>query len=382
MEKMLEGVKVIDLSRNLAAPFCTMILADLGAEVIKVEAPETGDDARGYGPIIQGKSGYFISINRGKKSVTLNLKSESDKDKLEKLIREADVLVDNFRPGVLDRLGITQEWLDSINPKLIFTSITGFGHTGPYRTKAAYDLVVQGYGGLMSVTGEPGSKQTRVGVSIGDLAAGLYAAIGIIGSLYARTKSGQGDRLDIAMLDCQIALLENTLIRYIASGKVPEPVGNRHASITPFEMFPSKDGYIIICIGNEKNWRVLCNEINHPELIDQERFINNDNRTTNHEELYQVLCEILKDKNTAEWIRILDGAGIPCGPVNNVADIMENEQIKERKMIVSVNYPDIGEVKAPGCPIKSKNYLVDPTKPAPELGQDNEDILGQSSHSF
>ncbi|HML36587.1 MAG TPA: CoA transferase [Bacillota bacterium] len=382
MKKMLEGVKVIDLSRNLAAPFCTMILADLGAEVIKVEAPETGDDARGYGPIIKGKSGYFISINRGKKSVTLNLKSESDKDKLAKLIREADVMVDNFRPGVLDRLGITQEWLDSINPKLIFTSITGFGHTGPYRTKAAYDLVVQGYGGLMSVTGEPGSKPTRVGVSIGDLAAGLYAAIGIIGSLYARTKSGQGDRLDIAMLDCQIALLENTLIRYIASGKVPEQVGNRHASITPFEMFPSKDGYIIICIGNEKNWRVLCNEINHPELIDQERFINNDNRTTNHEELYQVLCGILKDKSTAEWIRILDGAGIPCGPVNNVADIMENEQVKERKMIVSVNYPDIGEVKAPGCPIKSKNYLVDPTKPAPELGQDNEDILGQSPHSF
>lgn len=377
MKKMLEGVKVIDLSRNLAAPFCTMILADLGAEVIKVEAPETGDDARGYGPIIGGKSGYFISINRGKKSITLNLKDELDKKKLAMLIKDADVMVDNFRPGVLDRLGITQEWVDSINPKLIFTSITGFGHTGPYRTKAAYDLVVQGYGGLMSVTGEPGSKPTRVGVSIGDLAAGLYAAIGIVGALYTRTKTDQGDRLDIAMLDCQIALLENSLIRYVATGEVPEQVGNRHASITPFEMFPSKDGYIIICIGNEKNWKVLCGEIGHPELVDQEQFINNDKRTKNHDVLYQVLCDILKEKTTAEWIQILDSAGIPCGPVNNIADIMQNEQIREREMIVSVNYPDIGEVKAPGCPIKSRNYLVDPTKPAPELGQDNEAILGK-----
>lgn len=376
MKKMLEGVKVIDLSRNLAAPFCTMILADLGAEVIKVEAPETGDDARGYGPIIKGKSGYFISINRGKKSITLNLKEEADKERLAKLIKDADVMVDNFRPGVLNRLGITQEWLDSINPKLVFTSVTGFGHTGPYRTKAAYDLVVQGYGGLMSMTGEPGSKPTRVGVSIGDLAAGLYAAIGIIGALYARTKSGHGDRLDIAMLDCQIALLENALIRYVASGKVPEPVGNRHASITPFEMFPSGDGYIIICVGNEKNWKVLCNEIGHPELVDREEFISNDSRTQNHDVLYRVLCDILREKTTAEWIRILEAAGIPCGPVNNIEDVINNEQINARDMVVSVNYPDIGEVKAPGNPIKSGKYLVDPTGPAPELGQDNAEILG------
>ncbi len=377
MNKMLEGVKVIDLSRNLAAPFCTMILADLGAEVIKVEAPETGDDARGYGPIIKGKSGYFISINRGKKSITLNLKDEADKEKLAELLRDADVMVDNFRPGVLDRLGITQEWVDSVNPKLVFTSVTGFGHTGPYRTKAAYDLVVQGYGGLMSMTGEPGSKPTRVGVSIGDLAAGLYAAIGIIGALYAGTKTGHGDRLDIAMLDCQIALLENALIRYIASGKVPEPVGNRHASITPFEMFPSKDGYIIICVGNEKNWRVLCNELGHPELVDRQEFIDNDSRTQNHDALFPVLSDILKEKTTSEWIGILEGVGIPCGPVNNIEDIMNNEQIRERNMIVSVNYPDIGEVRAPGNPIKSGKYIVDPTRPAPDLGQDNAELLGK-----
>jgi CoA:oxalate CoA-transferase len=375
MRKMLEGVKVIDLSRNLAAPFCTMILADLGAEVIKVEAPETGDDARGYGPIIRGKSGYFISINRGKKSVTLNLKDAADKEKLAGLLRDADVMVDNFRPGVLDRLGITQEWLEAINPGLIFTSVTGFGHTGPYRAKAAYDLVVQGYGGLMSMTGEPGARPTRVGVSIGDLAAGLYAVIGIIGALYARTKTGHGDRLDIAMLDCQIALLENALIRYVASGKVPEPVGNRHASITPFEMFESRDGYIIICVGNEKNWKVLCSAIGHPELAEREEFISNDSRTQNHDELYRILCGILHEKTTAEWIRILEGEGIPCGPVNNIEDVIRNEQIDARNMIVSINYPDIGEVMAPGSPIKSAKYLVDPTRPAPELGQHNAEIL-------
>ena len=373
--KMLDGIKVIDLSRNLAAPFATMILSDLGAEVIKVEAPGTGDDARGYGPIIKGKSGYFISINRGKKSVVLNLKDPDDKAKLGKLLKDADVMVDNFRPGVLDRFGITEEWVNGINTELIFASLTGFGHTGPYREKAAYDLVVQGYGGLMSLTGSPGSEPTRVGVSIGDLAAGLYLVIGILGNLYARNKTHKGDRLDVAMLDCQVALLENSMIRYITSGQIPEPIGNRHASITPFEMFPSKDGYIIICIGNEKNWNVLCAELSLPELIDDERFFDNDKRTTYHDELYILLSNTLKEKTTKEWILLLEKAGIPCGPVNNMEDIMNNEQINERKMIVSINYPDIGEVKAPGCPIKSKTYEINPHIPAPDLGQDNETIL-------
>src|SRR5665648_19392 len=370
--KMLDGVKVIDLSRNLAAPFATIILSDLGAEIIKVEAPGSGDDARGYGPIIKGKSGYFISINRGKKSVILNLKDPDDKAKLGKLLKDADVMVDNFRPGVLDRLGITEEWVKEINPLLIFASLTGFGHTGPYREKAAYDLVIQGYGGLMSLTGSPGSEPTRVGVSIGDLAAGLYLVIGILGDLYARQKTHEGDRLDVAMLDCQVALLENSMIRYISSGQIPEPIGNRHASITPFEMFPSKDGYIIICIGNEKNWNVLCAELSRPELIDDERFSDNDKRTTYHDELFLLLSNILKGKTTKEWIALLEKAGIPCGPVNNMEDIMNNEQINERKMIVSINYPDIGEVKAPGCPIKSKTYEINHHEPAQDLGQDNE----------
>lgn len=372
--KMLEGVTVIDLSRNLAAPFCTMTLADLGAEVIKVEMPGTGDDARGYGPILNGKSGYFISVNRGKKSITLNLKKKDDLTKLGELIKKADVMVDNFRPGVLERLGISEKWVESLNPALIMTSITGFGHSGPYKNKAAYDLVVQGYGGIMSVTGEPHSKPTRVGVSIGDLAAGLYAAIGIIGSLFARERSGLGDRLDISMLDCQVALLENSMMRYIATGEIPRPIGNKHSSITPFEMFESKDDYIIICIGNEKNWIILCETLGLPDLASDGRFNSNDLRTTNHDELFKILSKKLKEKTTSDWICILNEAGIPCGPVNNVADVMENEHVIERDMIISVDYPKIGIVKSPGCPIKSSTYPPNPYKLAPELGQHNKEF--------
>lgn len=375
-KKMLEGVKVIDLSRNLAAPFCAMILSDLGAEIIKVEAPGKGDDARTYGPIINGKSGYFISVNRGKKSVELNLKDPADKEKLGKLLADADVMLDNFRPGVLDRLGITQEWINGINPDLIFASLTGFGQTGPYRSKAAYDMVVQGYGGLMSVTGRPGDGPTRVGISIGDLAAGLFMAIGILADLYAREKHGGGDRLDVAMLDCQVALLENNFIRYFASGKVPGPIGNRHASITPFEMYPTKDSYIIICAGNDKNWRDMCNALSRPDWLENEHFATNDSRTAAHNELFEEMSNHLRKQTTKEWIAVLEAAGVPCAPVNNVADVAENEQVLSRNMITSIQYPEIGEVRSPGCPIKSSTYSTTPTIPAPELGQHNDEILG------
>ncbi|WP_308588853.1 CoA transferase [uncultured Oscillibacter sp.] len=374
--QMLSGIKVIDLSRNLAAPFCTMILSDLGAEVIKVEEPLKGDDARTYGPFINGKSGYFISINRGKKSVTLNLKDPADKEKLAGLLSGADVMIDNFRPGVLDRLGITEEWVKSLNPSLIFASLTGFGQTGPYRTKAAYDMVVQGYGGIMSITGQTGGEPTRVGVSIGDLAAGLYAAIGILADLYAREKTGRGDRLDFAMMDCQVALLENCMIRYIGTGKVPGPIGNRHASITPFEMFPTADGNLIICAGNTKNWLSLCDAVGLPELKTDPRFDSNDKRNEHHDALREILVEVLRPRGTKAWLKLFEDAGIPCGPVNNIAHVMEDEQVRARNMIVSIDYPGVGEIQAPGCPIKSREYVIDPRTPAPELGANNQEFFG------
>lgn len=378
--KMLEGIKVIDLSRNLAAPFATMILADLGAEVIKVEQPGTGDDARRWGPLLGNKSGYFLSINRGKKSVIINLKEPGAKEKLGELVRGADVMVDNFRPGVLDKWGITQEWVESINPRLIFASLTGFGHTGPYREKAAFDLVVQGYGGLMSVTGSSADADpTRVGISIGDLAAGLYLAVGIVADLYAREHTNKGDRLDVAMLDCQVALLENIMIRYYATGEIPKPAGNRHASITPFGMYSSSDGHLIVCAGNEKQWGILCKVIGHPELEKNEKYITNDLRNENHDELYVILDAELRKKTTKEWIVILEEAGVPCGPVNNIKDVMENEQVLARDMVVTVDYPDIGPVKSPGNPIKTKSYEVDLNRLAPDLGQHNKEILGKET---
>jgi len=375
-KKMLEGVRIVDLSRNLAAPFCTMLLADLGAEIIKVEAPGKGDDARSYGPIINGKSGYFISVNRGKKSVELNLKDPDQKEKLGKLIQDADVLLDNFRPGVLDRLGITKEWVYGLNPRIIFASLTGFGQTGPYRSKAAYDLVVQGYGGLMSITGNPGSGPTRVGISIGDLAAGLFMTIGILADLFARERTGTGDRLDVAMLDCQIALLENSLIRYFATGNIPQPIGNRHASITPFEMFPTQDSFIIICAGNTKNWIDLCHALEREDWLENRLFATNDSRTAAHDALYAEILGELQKRSTKEWIAVLEKAGVPCAPVNNIADICRNEQVLARDMIISIDYPEIGEVRSPGCPIKSDCYDTTPQMPAPELGQHNEEILG------
>lgn len=373
---MLKGIKVIDLSRNLAAPYCTMLLADLGADVIKVEMPGVGDEVRGLSPMIHGESGYFISVNRGKRGITLNIKNPRGKKLLEKLLVSADVMVDNFRPGVLDRLGLTEEYLKKINPRLVFASLTGFGHSGPYREKSAYDLVVQGYGGIMSITGHEDGPPTRVGISLGDLAAGLYLTVGILGALLSRQQSGGGDRIDIAMLDCQVALLENAIVRYMASGKVPGPIGNRHPSITPFEVFPSKDSYIVICAGNNNLWKDYCRAINCPELIGDPRFTTNDSRTERHDDLAILLAEVMRKKTTKEWISILDQAGIPCAPVNNIQDVTEDEQIKTRQMIISLNHPLAGEIHVPGCPIKSREYHAPETyKSSPLLGEDNHEIF-------
>ncbi len=373
---MLRGIKVIDLSRNLAAPFCTMILADMGAEVIKVEMPEVGDAARGFSPIINGESGYFMSINRNKKGMTLNLQDERGKKILMELLRNADVMVENFRPGVLDKLGFSYEKIKELCPRLVYASLSGYGHTGPYRRKAAYDLVVQGYGGIMSITGQENSEPTRVGISLGDLAAGLFLAIGIEGALLVRNRTGEGDFIDVAMLDCQVALLENAMMRYYATGQVPRPVGNRHPSITPFESFHSEDGYVIVCAGNEKLWQDFCGTINRSDLVEDARFISNDKRTENHDLLKPIIEEVTKTKTTSEWLSILDAAGIPCAPINDVGSVMEDEHVRSRGMIASFEHPRAGTFRAPGCPIKSaKHKLPESYEVPPSLGQHNSEIL-------
>ena len=298
----LSGLTVIDLSRILAGPYCTLMLAELGARVIKVEAPVTGDDARQYGPFVNGKSAYFQSVNRGKESLVLNLKADNDKVIFKKLLAKADVIVENFRPGTMEKLGFGWETLKLKYPNLIYASASGFGHSGPDMYRPAYDMVVQGMGGIMSVTGHPGSPPTRIGMSIGDIGSGLYATIGIQAALYHRQLTGEATKVDIGMLDCQVALLENAVMRYHVNGTAPGPLGARHPSITPFEAYQTNDGYIIVSAGNDALFVKLCESLEKLEWVNDERYTTNDLRNQNVEALKTEMEAVLMSNTTAHWV--------------------------------------------------------------------------------
>jgi CoA:oxalate CoA-transferase len=373
---VLDGIRVVDLTQNLAGPYSTMILADLGAEVIKVEKPGIGDDARGFGPFLNGISVYFMSVNRGKKGISVDLKNPKGRDLLLGLLSRSDVLVESFRPGVMDRLGLSYEAVRRVNESILYASVSGFGQTGPYREKPAYDAVVQGYGGIMSITGSPDGPPTKVGMSMGDIAAGLYLAIGLLGSLVSKQKTGRGERIDVALLDCQLALIENAVARFFLTGEVPGRIGNRHPSITPFQSFPTRDGYLVLCIGNQPLWETFCRTVSREDLLGDPRFVTNASRTENHGSLEPLLCDLFRPRPTAEWLALLDGAGIPCGPVNDVGQITRNEQILAREMIVPLDHPEAGPFTSVGSPIKLLNHSTRPTLPAPGLGQHNDEILG------
>ncbi len=378
MSKPLENVVVLDLSRVLAGPFCTMLLNDLGAEVVKVEIPNTGDDSRQFGPFRNGKSLYFMSINREKKSISLNLKTQKGKEILLKLVEKADVLVENFRPGTMEKLGIGWDKLKEINPRLIYASSSGFGHTGPYSNKPSYDILAQAMGGIMSITGWAGSKPTRVGMSIGDITAALFTAIGINAALYQRSITGHGQKIDVSMLDCQLAILENALLRYQVDGVPPQPIGNRHPTITPFQAFQAKDDYFVIGIGNDNLWVKLCNVIGTPELIEDPRFDGNKHRTTNIEILTPILDNIFANKTVAEWCEIFENAGIPHSPINTIDKVMDNPQLKARNMLVEVSSEQTGKVIIAGNPIKMSSIPESPTKgDIPEIGQHNFEIYSK-----
>lgn len=373
----LEGIKVLDLSRVLAGPYCTMILGDLGAEVIKVEKPDVGDDSRKFGPFVKGQSAYFLSLNRNKKSVSLDLKSKKGKERLAKLIKWADVLVENFRPGVLDKLGFPWKHLKKINPSLICCRISGFGQTGHYKNRPAYDIIIQSMGGIMSVTGQNDGVPTRVGVSIGDIAAGLFSAIGILSALRVKDVSGKGQEIDISMLDCQIALLENSISRYMATGVAPKPIGNRHPSISPFTAIATKDKYIVIAAGNNSLWEKLCKILDARDLLEDSRFKTNEDRTENWEQLELILNAYFEKKTSETWLDLLVKSGIPCGPLYNIENIIADPQVKHRKMILS--YEIDGEsVSVSGMPIKfSLTPAEDIYLPPPELGQHNLEIFSK-----
>ena len=380
MEGPLKNLLVVDLTRVLVGPFCTMILSDLGARVIKIEAPETGDDSRKFGPFVKDYSTYFMSLNRGKESIALNLKNEEDKKIFEKILSKADVLVENFKPGTLEKWGYGWKEVIKKYPKLIYASASGFGQTGPLKELPAYDMVVQGMGGLMSITGHPNSEPTRVGTSIGDITAGLFTAIGINAALYDRQKTGKGTFIDVSMLDCQIAILENSISRYLSKKEIPEPMGSRHPSIAPFEAFKTKDSYIIIAAGNDKLFAKLCDVLKIPDITNDKKFESNSLRCENMDLLKNIFEEKLKFKNTDEWIAEMKKLKIPCGPIFNIKQAVENPQIKERNMIVKSYHKIIGEFNSAGNPIKMSNYKDNDTRgDIPDLDEHRDKIVKEFS---
>jgi CoA:oxalate CoA-transferase len=360
------GLVVIDLTRVLAGPFCTMLLAELGARVIKVEDPDGGDDSRHFDPFVGGRSAYFLSLNRGKESIALDLKNEADRGAFLTLVRQGDVLVENFRPGTLERLGFGYEQLQAVNRRLIYAAISGFGHTGPWRHKPAYDMIVQAAGGLMSVTGFPGGPPTKAGTSIGDLTGGLLALAGIGSALYHRERTGAGMKVDVGLLDGQIAILEHAIMRYVTSGQAPGPSGNRHPSITPFEPYATADRPLVIAAGNDALFLRLCQALGRQEIARDSRFLTNADRNRHAEELKEMLEQTLARQRADHWRRVLDEAGVPCSLVNSVADAVEHPQIQSRNMIV-----EAAGVRMAGNPIKLSAF-DDPAirAAAPDLDAD------------
>ena len=371
----LSGILIVDLSRILAGPYCTHLEAELGARVIKVETPQ-GDDARQYGPFTNGKSTYFASINRGKESIALDLKTAADREIFERLLDKADVLVENFRPGTMERLGYGWETLHPRYPRLIYAAASGFGHSGPYSHYPSYDMVVQGLGGIMSITGTPGGELVRVGTSIGDLGGGLYTTIALNAALYHRERTGEATKIDVALFDCQLALLENAVMRYTTTGEIPGPLGARHPSITPFEAFATKDGHIIIAAGNDGLYVKLTQALNRPDLAENPLFKTNPLRNQHQPALKVEIESTLKDGTTEHWIAALEKAGIPCGPVNNVAQAIAHPQTEARNMLVEVDDPVTGPLKLAGNPMKLSAFPDPHTRaPAPDLDADRVKIL-------
>lgn len=348
----LNGITILDLSRVLAGPYCTLILSQLGARVIKVEMPGTGDDSRGFGPYVNGKSLYFSALNYDKQSIALNLKQPADREIFEQLVGSVDVLVENFRPGTMEKLGYGWDTLHAKYPNLIYGAASGFGDTGPYSARAAYDMVVQGMGGIMSMTGQPDSPPTRVGVSIGDLAAGLYLTIGILGAVYKRSQGGGAVKVDVAMLDCQVAMLEDALPAYLCTGEIAQPQGSRHPQIAPFQVYTTHDSYLVIAAGNDHLFGLLAKALNRPDLLENPNYKTNSLRRSHVDLLETDLERTLRTRTTRDWIDLLDAAGVPCGPVNSVAEVAKDPQVAARNMIVSIDDPVIGALKVAGNPIK------------------------------
>ncbi len=376
MKGPLSDVRILDLSRMLAGPFASMMLADLGAEVIKIEDPDGGDKTRTMGPkLSEGQSAYFLSINRNKKSLTLDLRKERAREVFYKLVKMADVVLDNFRPGVLERLGCDHEKLKPINPKILSCSISSFGHTGPDKDLPGFDLILQARGGAMSITGEQGRPPVRMGIPTGDLAGAMSAAYAVMAALYSRKKTGAGQKIDISLLDCQASLLTYVAQYYILDGKIPGPIGSGHQTVVPYQAFKTRDDYIVIAIFIEKFWEKLCKILGIEHLANDPKFSTNDRRRENKKELLPMLERIFMEKTSSEWLKLASEEGIPSAPVNTVDKVISDPQLMARNMLVEVDHPSYGKVKILGNPVKMSGLTEETFTAAPTLGEHNKEIL-------
>lgn len=389
----LENLTVLDLTRVLAGPFCTMMLADMGANVIKIEVPTGGDDTRTYPPFReknlngQRESLYFANINRNKKGITLNLKAPEGKAIFKELVKKADIVVENYRPGVMDKLGLGYDVLKEINPRLIYAAVSGFGCYGPYHLRPGYDILAQAMGGMMAITGPRGGEPTRAGSALGDMLGGLHVTIGILAAVNARTITGKGQRVDVSLMDSMIAATENTALKYLESGQIPPRMGNRYAAVSPYDAFKVKDGVIIIAAGNQKLYEKLCTEVLHrPDMITDPRFVDMPGRLENQDAIQAVIEDTLKDYTMEEATQLVLSKGIPAGPILNIKQILEDPHVKEREMFVEMDHPTLGRITVNGCAIKLMDTQPSVRTPAPQLGQDNKAIyqgmLGMSEEEF
>lgn len=383
----LTGIRVLDLTRVLAGPWCTQNLADLGAEVIKIERPGSGDDTRGWGPpYVQDAQGqdtteaaYYASANRNKYSVAVDISSQKGADLVRELAKQCDILVENFKVGGLRKYGLDYESIKAVNPRLIYCSITGFGQTGPYASRPGYDFMIQGMGGLMSITGErddlPGGGPQKAGVAVADLMTGMYSTVGILAALHERGRSGLGQHIDMALLDCQVAMLANQNQNFFTSGVAPQRAGNAHQNLVPYQVFAAADGHLIVAVGNDGQFRAYCGVIGHPELAEDARFKTNSNRVINRDLLVPLLVDAMKKQARDHWLEKLEQVGVPAGPINTIDQVYDNPQVKAREMLRHLPHKSAGQAPVGASPLRFSDSPVQYRHAAPLLGEHTEQVL-------
>jgi crotonobetainyl-CoA:carnitine CoA-transferase CaiB-like acyl-CoA transferase len=381
MSAALENIRVVDLTRTLAGPFCTMMLGDMGADVIKIEEPEHGDETRSWTPFWNGESTQFVSFNRNKRSLTVNLKEREGVDIVLGLARDADVMIESFRAGALDRMGLGYEAVREVKPDIVYCSISGFGRTGPLAQKPGYDLLIQAYSGLMGLTGEPDGMPMRVGFSLVDLFTGMMAYGSIMTALYHRQQTGEGQWVEAALLDGQVAALSYHAAAYLATGQEPQRMGSGHPSLVPYQSFPASDGFFILGVANQGLWQRFCTAIERPDLLDDPRFRTNDDRVAHRAQCVEVLSRIFQARTVAEWVEIIGNAGVPCGPINRVSQVVNDPQVLARNLMVDIPHPHVPNLRVPGPPLKLTQTPPSVRCHPPLLGQHNEEVLCQMGYS-